>query len=46
MEQDPTIPVNWVWYSIQICAAMGIIFGLYPAIRASNLNPIDSIRYE
>ena len=46
MEQDPTIPFNWVWYSIQICAAMGIIFGLYPAIRASNLNPIDSIRYE
>ena len=46
LQQDPVIPFNWVWYSIQICASMGIIFGLYPAIKAANLNPIDSIRYE
>lgn len=44
--QDPVIPLNWVFYSIQICASMGIIFGLYPAIKASNLNPIDSMRYD
>ena len=44
--QDPVIPLDWVFYSIQICASMGIIFGLYPAIKASNLNPIDSMRYE
>ena len=44
--QDPGIPLDWVFYSIQICASMGIIFGLYPAIKASNLNPIDSMRYE
>ena len=46
LEQDPVIPFNWVFYSIQICASMGIIFGLYPAIKASRLNPIDSMRYE
>ncbi|MDG2287401.1 MAG: ABC transporter permease [Candidatus Marinimicrobia bacterium] len=46
LEQDPVIPFDWVFYSIQICASMGIIFGLYPAIKASNLNPIDSMRYE
>ena len=44
--QDPVIPLDWVFYSIQICASMGIIFGLYPAIKASNLNPIDSMRYD
>jgi putative ABC transport system permease protein len=46
LEQEPTIPLNWVFYSLQICASMGIIFGLYPAIKASKLNPIDSMRYE
>ena len=46
LEQDPVIPYEWVFYSLQICASMGIIFGLYPAIKASKLNPIDSMRYD
>ena len=46
LQQEPVIPFDWVFYSLQICASMGIIFGLYPAIKASKLNPIDSMRYE
>ena len=46
LEQSPVIPIDWVFYSLQICASMGIIFGLYPAIKASKLNPIDSMRFE
>ncbi|MCK4894215.1 MAG: ABC transporter permease [Calditrichia bacterium] len=40
------LPVNWIIYSFIICAGIGIIAGIYPAIRAANENVIDALRYE
>jgi putative ABC transport system permease protein len=40
------VPPEWVFLSFVCSAAVGIFFGFYPARKASQLDPIEALRYE
>ena len=42
----PVIPVDWIVIGLIMCSIVGILFGTYPAYKAANLDPIESLRYE
>lgn len=40
------IPIDWIVIGISVTTFVGVVFGVYPAIKASNLDPIEALRYE
>ncbi|HEY3876820.1 MAG TPA: ABC transporter permease [Candidatus Kapabacteria bacterium] len=40
------VPTMWVFIGLGVCSLVGIVFGLYPAMKAARMNPIDALRFE
>jgi putative ABC transport system permease protein len=40
------IPMEWAVRGLLFCSCVGLVFGMWPAIRASRMVPIEALRYE
>jgi putative ABC transport system permease protein len=41
-----SVPLEWAVIGLLFCSAVGIAFGMLPAMRAARLDPIEALRNE
>ncbi len=46
MQAPVYIPYLWIVIGLVVCTFVGIVFGLYPAVKAAKMDPIDALRFD
>lgn len=40
------VPMGWAFGGLVFCTVVGLTFGMWPAVLASKMDPIEALRYE
>jgi ABC-type antimicrobial peptide transport system permease subunit len=46
MDWPSFVPLGVIFLSLGVACSVGLFFGIYPAIKAANLDPVVALRYE